>query len=140
MKRFFLLLVMPFCAFFSSCEKTKSPQDLIVGTWLRTKTEINQKVGDVTNSKTILPDTDYFIELSNDGRGRFYSVDTNRDFTYDLDDLSDKLVLRFGNGGSTSYVVEELTKESLVLSSTGHLFFQGLEISGIQQEYYTRVK
>ena len=140
MKHFSILLclLLPFVV--CSCKKTPSPQDLLVGTWQLTKTEYKGEIGGSSASKTYLPETDTFIVFESNGNGRTFSLDYNRSFTYAFNDIISNLIMTYEDGKSTSVIVEVLTKNSLVLHSSGNSTVLGIAVSAESQSYYTRVK
>lgn len=142
MKRLITFLAFTLCCVtvFCSCKKTPSPQDLLVGTWQLTKTEMKMELGSTSADKTYVPETDTFIAFENNGNGRVFSLDNNRNFTYVFNDVISNLIMKYVNGGETSYIVDELTKKSLVLFSTSNSTVLGVTMSSASKSYYTRVE
>ena len=140
MKRISFLLSLLLSVVVYSCKKTSSPQDLIVGTWQLTKTELLGSVGGNSASNTILPETDTFIVFESNGNGRYFSIDYNRNFTYVYNDVISNLIMTYEGGKSSSVIVEVLTENSLVLHSSESATIMGVSISSASQSYYTRVK
>lgn len=142
MKRLITYLTFTLCCatVFCSCKKTPSPQDLLVGTWQLTKTEMKMELGSTSADKTYVPETDTFMAFENNGNGRVFSLDNNRNFTYVFNDVISNLIVKYVNGGETSYIVDELTKKSLVLTSTSNSTVLGVTMSAASKSYYTRVE
>lgn len=140
MKKYLVLLVALIAAFMITACSKKEPQDLLIGTWQLTKTELLGSVGGSSASNTILPETDTFIAFDSNGNGRYFSIDYNRNFTYVYNDVISNLIMTYEGGKSSSVIVEVLTENSLVLHSSESATIMGVSISSASQFYYTRVK
>ena len=139
MKRISILLSLLLFVAVSSCEKAQFSQKLLIGTWLETEAEIYMNGVDAPPSKVVLPDDDRYFVFESNGKGsRFYSKDPREEFTYDFNDVTGKLIVRFEDGQGISYKVEELTTELLVLSSKTILNSSGKVRSVPQHEYFTK--
>lgn len=142
MKKLIIILSFTLSCFFvvCSCKKTPSPQDLLVGTWQLTKSEITHDVGGNSANNTVIPETDTFIVFENNGRGRFFTINRNRNFTYVFNDPINNLIMTYDNGGESSTIVEVLTENSLILYYTSKATIYGITLSSTGKEYYTKVE
>lgn len=98
------------------------------------------ELGSASADKTYVPETDTFIVFESNGKGRSFTQDNNRNFSYVFNDVISNLIVTYANGGETSYTVDELTKKSLILYATSNSTVVGATMSSSSRSYYTRVE
>lgn len=120
MKKKLLLFLSVICLALTSCEKEKTPAQLLQKTWLANSQEI---------MSTIVPLNDgSYLKFNAESTGEDYngSKKTKGTFTYTLNEEGTSLAIvdTDSNGGNYNYTwtVEELTESNLTISTNSGIF------------------
>lgn len=120
MKKIFLLLMSIVCLALTSCEKEKTPAQLLQKTWIASSQEIMGSVVPLTDGSS--------LTFNADNKGSDYkgSNKTTGAFTYTLNDAGNSLAIvdTDNNGGNYNYTwtVETLTESDLTISTNTGMF------------------
>lgn len=140
MKQFRVLFGILFIAIVSSCNKSSSPQKLLLGTWQVTKTVITAGIGNYTADSTVEPETDTFYVFETDGTGRLFTLNYNRSFSYVFNHEIDNIIFTYEDGKSSSSIVDVLTEDTLIMHSSSSGTITGIAFTGNSQVFCTKVK
>jgi hypothetical protein len=120
MKKTFLLLMSIVCLVLTSCEKEKTPAQLLQKTWIASSQEILGSVVPLTDGSS--------LTFNADNKGVDYkgSNKSTGSFTYTLNDAGTSVAIvdTDGNGGNYNYTwtVETLTESDLTISTNTGMF------------------